>query len=231
MNRLSLDACDRVQHDVCINQSVSVKLVGYGSLDQHQSSTDFDVRGVWAVVNGVAGLVFRFVVHGFEAFLFHGHVVDVADRHKDTPYTLFVGRDGLGEVGVVVAEDGDVHLWDAFTEAGCAVVVEVPVDFATDLNFKRSVDRVQNKRVVFIRIVGRERCVAGVHEPRFRADGSVEVETPRTGHQQFGGVAVPVGALKRHVAKSIVADGRHRHVRKGGLGDGLHECHGDLHTG
>ena len=39
--------------------------------------------------------------------------------------------------------------------------------------------------MVLVGCIGAERCIAGVHEPRLGTDGSVEVETPGTGHQQF----------------------------------------------
>ena len=86
---------------------------------------------------------------------------------------------------MIAALNGDLHFWNAFTGAWYAVVVEIPVDFAPDLNLKRCVHCVQHKRVVFVRVAGCERCIAGVHEPRFCADGTVEVETPCSGHQQF----------------------------------------------
>ena len=133
----------------------------------------------------VAGLVFCFVVDRLKAFLLNGDVVDIPNRNEDTPNTFIVGHDGFREGRVVVALNGDVHLRQTFTKAGCAVVVEVPVDLSTDFHLKGGVHRVQNQAVVYGRLCV-ERFVAGVHEPRFGADGSVQVQTPLAGHQQLG---------------------------------------------
>ena len=91
MNRFSLNTRDRVKNDVGINESVGVELVGNDSFNDHQTCTHFNVRGVRAVVDGEAGLVFGFVVHGFESFLLNGDVVDVPNGYKDTPDSLVVG--------------------------------------------------------------------------------------------------------------------------------------------
>ena len=124
--------------------------------------------------------------------------------------------------------NGDFHLGDALTCAGQTVVVQVPVDLTANLHFEGGVDGVQHQRVVFICVVCGERCIAGVHEPSLRSDGSVEVEAPGSRHEQFCGIPVFVGTVKGDVSKPVVADGGDRHVRKNAFGNLLQQLHGDV---
>ncbi len=93
-NCITLNASNRVQHDGRIHQAVSIKLVGHRSLNLNEAGGDFNVRGIRAVVNGVAVLVLRCVVDRLEAFLLDGHVVHITDRHKDSPNTFIIGHHG-----------------------------------------------------------------------------------------------------------------------------------------
>ena len=93
VNGFSLNTGHRIEHDVGVNQSVGVKLVRHEPFCEHETGDDFDVRGIRAVVDGKAGLVFGFVVHGFKPFLLDRYVVHITDGHEDTPNTLIVGHD------------------------------------------------------------------------------------------------------------------------------------------
>ena len=94
MDGISLNTCNGVQHDGCIHQAVGVKLVDHRSFNLNKAGRDFNVRGIRAVVHGVAVLVLRSVVDRLEAFLLNGHVVHITDGHEDSPNAFIVGGHG-----------------------------------------------------------------------------------------------------------------------------------------